>query len=307
MGKRCQIRSGDQRCALFAGRPQLWCRLRLLRTMLQRTQHFVRGLKIPTCAWLRRAATSRPAVFDFNQVKNRRGAWMGSSENSSAFAAILLFVGSVGWCWPVFSELRSPVLVSPAEASIHRHISHCQRLNRCRGKADSEIGKLDPFRSSTYAPSANPHVTDTGLGRESPARIVAREWSSWSSGSPTRPRTGETRGERAEAEFKAAGPARVARTRRTARGSHSVAHLIQRRRTDKSRPREGPQDRGSRTESIADTGRRARSRISETHGERAEAKSEAAGPAGIPRRHRTARAGHSLAHPIQRRRTDKSR
>ena len=96
----------------------------------------------------------------------------------SAFSAILLFVGSVGWCWPVFSELRSAVLVSPAEASIHRHISHCQRLNRCRGKGDFEIGKLDPFRSSTYAPSANPHVTGTGLGRESPARIVAREWSS---------------------------------------------------------------------------------------------------------------------------------
>jgi hypothetical protein len=96
----------------------------------------------------------------------------------SAFFAILLFVGSVGWCWPVFSELRSAVLVSPAEASIHPHVSHCQRLNRCRGKADSEIGKLDPFSSSTYAPSANPHVTGAGLGRKSPARIVAREWSS---------------------------------------------------------------------------------------------------------------------------------
>ena len=74
----------------------------------------------------------------------------------SAFSAILLFVGSIGWCWPVFNELRSPV----------------------RGKADSEIGKLDPFRSSTYAPSANPHVTGTSLGPESPARIVAREPSS---------------------------------------------------------------------------------------------------------------------------------
>ena len=96
----------------------------------------------------------------------------------SAFSAILLFVGSIGWCWPVFNELRSPVLVSPAEASIHPHISRCQRLNWCRGKADSEIGKLDPFRSSTYAPSANPHVTGTSLGPESPARIVAREPSS---------------------------------------------------------------------------------------------------------------------------------
>jgi hypothetical protein len=69
-------------------------------------------------------------------------------------------------------------LVSPAEASIHPHIPHCQRLNRCRGKADSEIGKLDAFSSSTYAPSANPHVRGTGLGRESPAKNVARESSS---------------------------------------------------------------------------------------------------------------------------------
>ena len=72
----------------------------------------------------------------------------------SAFSAILLFVGSIGWCWLVFNDLRSPVLVPPAEASIHPYIPRCQRLNRCRGKADSEVGKPDPFRSSTYAPSA---------------------------------------------------------------------------------------------------------------------------------------------------------
>ena len=95
-----------------------------------------------------------------------------------AFSAILLFVGSVGWCWPALSELRSAVLVSPTEASIHPDISHCQRLNRCRGKASSKIGKLDPFSSSAYAPSANPHVIGTGRGRETPARILAREWSS---------------------------------------------------------------------------------------------------------------------------------
>jgi hypothetical protein len=69
-------------------------------------------------------------------------------------------------------------LVSPAEASIHSHLSHCQRLNRCRGKAHSKNGKLDSFSSSAHAPTANPHVTGTGLSRETPAKIVAREWSS---------------------------------------------------------------------------------------------------------------------------------
>jgi hypothetical protein len=93
-------------------------------------------------------------------------------------STILLFVSSVGWCWPVLSELRSLISVSPAVASIHPHGSYCQRLNRCRGKADSEIGKLDPFNSSIYAPSAARHVarrSDTKLGRKSAARIVARE------------------------------------------------------------------------------------------------------------------------------------
>ena len=60
-------------------------------------------------------------------------------------SAILLFVGSVGWCWPVLSELRSLILVSPAAASIHPQVPYCRRFNRCRGKADSEIGKLDPW------------------------------------------------------------------------------------------------------------------------------------------------------------------
>jgi hypothetical protein len=95
----------------------------------------------------------------------------------SSIWMILLFVGSIGWCWPVLNELRSAVLVSPAEASIHPHTPRCQRLNRCRGKTVSEIGKLDPFRGSNYAPSANPHVTGASLGRENPARIVAPELS----------------------------------------------------------------------------------------------------------------------------------
>jgi hypothetical protein len=51
-------------------------------------------------------------------------------------SAALFLIGSVGWCWPVISQFRPPILVSPAEASIHPHISHCQHFSRCRGKAD---------------------------------------------------------------------------------------------------------------------------------------------------------------------------
>ena len=215
----------------------------------------------------------------------------------SLFSAILLFVGSVGWCWPIFSELRSAVLVSPAEASIQPHISHCQRLNRCRGKANSEIGKLDPFSSSTYAPSANAHVArtlGTSLSRQSaaiehgpaPAKHAAKE------PKPTlKP------------------PVRLASLERAA----PLAEVILSRIPSNagaltSRGREKPaQDRGSRTEPLADAGRRARSRISEARGERAETDPEAAGPARIARGRGTARARHSFAEPVQRRRTDKSR
>jgi hypothetical protein len=86
-------------------------------------------------------------------------------------SAILFFVGSVGWCWLVFSEFRTPILVSPAEATYSA---------AGVGKADSEISKSDPFSSSTYARANDPHAMGSlsaSLGSESPANVVAREWS----------------------------------------------------------------------------------------------------------------------------------
>lgn len=86
-------------------------------------------------------------------------------------SAALFFIGSVGWCWLVFSEFHSTALVTPAAAAY--------TLTPV-AKADSEIGKVDPFSSSTYArtnDSRPPAPRDTGLtGGESPAKIVAREW-----------------------------------------------------------------------------------------------------------------------------------
>jgi hypothetical protein len=152
-------------------------------------------------------------------------------------STILLFVSSVGCCWPVLSELRSVISVSPAAASIHPHGSYCQRFKRCRGKADSEIGRLDPFNSAIYAPSAARHVTrrsDTRLGSKSAARIIARERSGTQTRFARHSRPIAVKHETAEAELEAAGPARIARRRGTARGGQPLAHPIQRWRTDKS-------------------------------------------------------------------------
>ena len=93
-------------------------------------------------------------------------------------STIVLFVGSVGWCWPVLSELRSLISVSPAAASIYPHGSYCHRLNRCRGKANSRNRKIGSLQQRDLRTLAARHVTrrsDARLGRKSAARIVARE------------------------------------------------------------------------------------------------------------------------------------
>ena len=72
----------------------------------------------------------------------------GLQRKLLGMSAILLFIGSVGWCWPVLSELRSLIAVSPAAASIYPRISYCQRFNRCRGNT---------FFVSSYTPHTAPH------------------------------------------------------------------------------------------------------------------------------------------------------
>ena len=96
-------------------------------------------------------------------------------------SVLLCLAGSAGLCWPVISQLRSTVWVSSAEASIDPPISRCQRFSRCHGKAEVGIVKLDPFSSSTYAPSVKPRVMAkvrrTRLGRENAASTTAHAWS----------------------------------------------------------------------------------------------------------------------------------
>jgi hypothetical protein len=70
--------------------------------------------------------------------------------------------------------------MSSAEASIDPPVSRCQRFSRCHGKAEVGIVKVDPFSSSTYAPSVKTRVmarVRTRLARESAASTTARTWS----------------------------------------------------------------------------------------------------------------------------------
>jgi hypothetical protein len=91
-------------------------------------------------------------------------------RNLLQISAALFFVGSVGWCWLIFNEFRSTVLVAPAEAAY-----------AATAKADAGVRKSDAFGTSTYERmdhSQAVSLPDTNLaGTVSPASIVAREWS----------------------------------------------------------------------------------------------------------------------------------
>jgi hypothetical protein len=81
-------------------------------------------------------------------------------------SAALFFIGALGWCWLIFNEFHASGFVSQASAAL--------------GKTDYGVGDIDPFSSSTYARSSGPLVTSrwqASLGGESPASIVAHEWS----------------------------------------------------------------------------------------------------------------------------------
>ncbi len=93
----------------------------------------------------------------------------------------MCLAGSVGLGWPVISKLRPTAWVSSAaEASINPPVSRCLRFSRCHGKAEAGAVKLDPFSSSTYAPSARPRALGkvrTRVGRGGTASPTARTWS----------------------------------------------------------------------------------------------------------------------------------
>ena len=129
----------------------------------------------------------------------------GLEQRLLHISAILFFVGSVGWCWLVFSEFRTPILVSPAEATYSAASG---------GKADYEVGKLDPFSSSTYARGNDPRTTGslgTNLGGESSGQYRCPRMEPLAAARRrTRPRTSKAGASRERAQTDSVGPAQPA-------------------------------------------------------------------------------------------------
>ncbi len=89
-------------------------------------------------------------------------------RNLLQISAALFFVGSVGWCWLIYNEFRSSILVAPAEAAY-----------ALTAKVDANVGKSDSFGISTYVRSDYPQTSkmpESVGGAETAARIIAREW-----------------------------------------------------------------------------------------------------------------------------------
>lgn len=87
-------------------------------------------------------------------------------RNLLQISAAMFFVGSVGWCWLIFNELKSTVFFPSAETAY---------------TADAGVEKSDAFGTSVYERvdrRKTAVLADIDLGATvSPATIVAREWS----------------------------------------------------------------------------------------------------------------------------------
>jgi hypothetical protein len=115
-----------------------------------------------------RTDSARPRFAQKATAARRFAALKGKVEpHLLPISASLFLVGAVGLGWLIFHEFHAAHLVTPAAAAI--------------GNGHYGAGDIDPFNPSTYARSSGPQVTSksvASLGGESPASIVAREWSS---------------------------------------------------------------------------------------------------------------------------------
>jgi hypothetical protein len=89
-------------------------------------------------------------------------------RNLLAFSATVLFVGAMGWCLPIYSELRLPNLIAGPGSSYAKTTSV------------TDTGRSDLIDTSTYVRFEHAALADATARGESPASIVDREWSVFS-------------------------------------------------------------------------------------------------------------------------------
>jgi len=114
-------------------------------------------------------AVRRPVQAE-RKLAGRINVWRDALErNLLQISAALFFVGSVGWCWLIFNEIRSTVL-APAETAY-----------ALTAKVDAAVGKSDAYGTSTFERTDRWQAAALSApsldGADSPSSIVAREWS----------------------------------------------------------------------------------------------------------------------------------
>ncbi|HXX03358.1 MAG TPA: alpha/beta hydrolase [Xanthobacteraceae bacterium] len=105
-----------------------------------------------------------------SKAARRINVWRDVLErNLLQISAALFFVGSVGWCWLIFNEIRSTVF-APVETAY-----------ALTAKVDAGVGKSDAYGTSTFERTDRLQTAALSApsldGPDSPASIVAREWS----------------------------------------------------------------------------------------------------------------------------------
>jgi hypothetical protein len=87
-------------------------------------------------------------------------------DNLLGISAGLFVLGVVGWGWMIFDELRPSMLMTAAVAAY--------------GSADADVGRTAPLGAPSYAridDPAAPRALRDARGADTPAGLVAREWS----------------------------------------------------------------------------------------------------------------------------------
>ena len=135
----------------------------------------------------------RPRASPLARFNTLRDAF---ERNLLQISAALFFVGAVGWCWLIFNEFRSS-WSAPAGATY-----------TATAKPDAGVGKSDEVGSSAYERIDYPLAVATPYpslpSTETPASVVAREWSRLERFVEQRTRAGEANRESTEPKAAAA-------------------------------------------------------------------------------------------------------